>query len=67
MEGSNEQEEFTDLEDFKLFKEKLSQRNSSVTVTNTDELNTPFNGQRRRSSIMIDYFRDNYMGIEVSK
>jgi len=59
--------EYTDMSDFEMFKERMEKRHSSVNMTSL-ELEVPGNKalHRRKSSVMIEYFRDNYMGIEAS-
>lgn len=52
--------ELTDLSDFERFKERMTKRNSNE-ISSVSGKYVP----RRRSSLMIEYFRDNYMGIEV--
>lgn len=52
--------EITDLSDFERFKERMSKRNSDGNASVSGKY-VP----RRRSSLMIEYFRENYMGIEV--
>ena len=50
--------------DFDDFKKKMSGRKGSCTASNVYEQHGK---GRRRSSVMIEYFRDNYMGTEVKQ
>ncbi|XP_060584351.1 uncharacterized protein LOC132740467 isoform X1 [Ruditapes philippinarum] len=50
--------------DFNDFKEKMSNRKSSCTASNVYEQRGK---GRRRSSVMIDYYRENYMGAEMGE
>lgn len=50
-------------EEFQQFKNKMSSRKrGSISASNAHE---KMGKGRRRSSVMVEYFRDNYMGIEV--
>ncbi|WAR16609.1 hypothetical protein MAR_031203 [Mya arenaria] len=50
--------------EFQMFKERLSTRYSNVTVS-ASNVQEKLGTGRRRSSVMIEYFRQNYMGIEA--
>lgn len=65
-EAVEEQSEYTDMSDFERFREQMAKRYSSTNLTaGGSELGNK-RMSRRRSSLMIEYFRDNYMGIEAS-